>query len=337
MQLAFTVLLVVGVLLAVSGQVAAGTAVALIALAARFTGPLAEIGDFAGVLKMARNDLRRLTSILDEPALPEAATTADLPEPGALELDGVTFGYDPARPVLRDVDLRIPPRSMTALVGASGSGKTTVTRLLARFWDVDAGTVRVGGADVRDQPVEQLMAQLALVFQDVYLFDDTLEATIRVGRPDATDAELAEAARLAGVQEIVERLPDGWRTRVGEGGTALSGGERQRVSVARALLKQAPIVLLDEATAALDPENERFLTDALRTLAERSTVLVIAHRLPTVVAADRIVVLDDGGVAEAGTHTELLASGGRYAAFWETRRRARGWRLSGGAVPSGSE
>ncbi|MHA6628487.1 ABC transporter ATP-binding protein [Pseudonocardia sichuanensis] len=328
-QVVFTALLVVGVLLAVSGQLAVGTAIALIALAARFTGPLAEVGDYAGTLRMARNDLRRLTSILDERALPEAADPAPLPEPGAVELDGVSFGYETGRPVLRDVDLRIPPRTMTALVGSSGSGKTTVTRLIARFWDTDAGVVRVGGADVRDQPTEQLMDQLALVFQDVYLFDDTLEANIRVGRPGATEAEVRAAARLAGVEEIVDRLPRGWDTRVGEGGTSLSGGERQRVSVARALVKNAPIVLLDEATAALDPENERYLTDALRALAERSTLLVIAHRLPTVVAADRIVVLDGGGVAEQGTHAELLAAGGRYARFWDSRTRARGWRLTG--------
>ncbi|ODU05411.1 MAG: ABC transporter [Pseudonocardia sp. SCN 72-86] len=327
-QLTFTLLLVVGVALAVSGALAAGTAVALIALAARFTGPLAEIGDYAGVLKMARNDLSRLTAILDEKSLPEAPATVALTEPGALELDGVTFGYEPGRPVLRDVTLRVPPRGTTALVGASGSGKTTVTRLVARFWDVDAGVVRVGGADVRDQPTEQLMAQLALVFQDVYLFDDTLAANIRVGRPDATDEQVREAACLAGVAEIVERLPGGWESQVGEGGTALSGGERQRVSIARALLKDAPVVLLDEATAALDPENERYLTAALRTLAERSTVLVIAHRLQTVVAADRIVVLDDGRVAEQGTHDELLATGGRYADFWESRSRAKGWRLT---------
>jgi ATP-binding cassette subfamily B protein IrtB len=217
---------------------------------------------------------------------------------------------------------------MTALVGASGSGKTTITRLIARFWDVDDGVVRVGGVDVREQATEDLMAQLALVFQDVYLFDDTLEANIRLGRVGATEEEVREAAHLAGVDEIIERLPNGWSTRVGEAGARLSGGERQRVSVARALLKEAPIVLLDEATAALDPENERFVQRSLHRLAERSTLLVIAHRLDTVAAADQIVVLDEGHVAEVGTHAELLDLSGRYADFWESRRRARGWRLA---------
>jgi ATP-binding cassette subfamily B protein IrtB len=329
-QFAFTVLIVVGVLLALGGSADAVALVAVLALAARFTGPLAELSALSGAVRMAHNDVRRIAAVLDETPLSEPDTTQALPRPGEVELSGVRFGYGADRTVLRDVSFTVPPRTMTALVGASGSGKTTVTRLIARFWDVDDGVIRVGGTDVRAQRTEDLMAQIAMVFQDVYLFDDTLEANIRAGRPDATDAEVREAARLAGVDEIVARLPHSWETRVGEGGTALSGGERQRVSIARAIVKNAPVVLLDEATAALDAENERYVRAALRTLMTRSTLLVIAHRLPTVVAADQIVVLDDGGVAERGTHSELLASGGRYAAFWRERDRAKGWRLTTG-------
>jgi ATP-binding cassette subfamily B protein len=327
-QLAFTALIVVGVLLALGGSVDPVALVAVLALAARFTGPLAELSALSGAVRMAHNDVRRIAAVLEEQPLTEPTATAPLPQPGEIEFDGVTFGYTEDRPVLRNVSFTVPPRTMTALVGASGSGKTTVTRLIARFWDVDTGTVRIGGTDVRDQRTEDLMAQVAMVFQDVYLFDDTLAANIRVGRPDATDDEVREAGRLAGVNEIVDRLPNGWDTRVGEGGTALSGGERQRVSIARAIVKNAPIVLLDEATAALDAENERYVRDALQALMTRSTLLVIAHRLQTVVAADQIVVLDGGSVAERGTHEELLAANGRYAAFWRERNRAKGWRLT---------
>lgn len=218
---------------------------------------------------------------------------------------------------------------MTALVGPSGSGKTTISRLIARFYDVNAGVVRVGGVDVRDQDTATLMGQLSLVFQDVYLFDDTLIENIRLGRPDATDDDVRAAARTAGVTSIVDRLPQGWETRVGEGGSALSGGERQRVSIARALLKNAPIVLFDEATSALDPENEAHVAQSIRTLADTSTVLVIAHRLSTVIAADQIVVLtDDGHVDDIGTHAELLDRGGQYARFWAERSAAAGWTMA---------
>ncbi|GAA2785431.1 ABC transporter ATP-binding protein [Crossiella cryophila] len=326
-QLSFVLLVVVGVVLVLNAAIDPVTLVVLLALSARFVGPLTEVAGRSGMLRMAANDLSRLASVLNEPPLPVPADPKPVTKPGEIEFTDVTFGYREGTPVLDGLSLTIPPRTMTAVVGASGSGKTTLTRLVMRFFDANQGTVKVGGVDVRELSTEDLMAQVSLVMQDVYLFDDTLEANIRIGRPGATEEELREAARIAGVDEIVERLPEGWATRVGEGGASLSGGERQRVSVARAVLKDAPIVLLDEATAALDPANERHVQNALHTLMSRSTLLVIAHQLPTVVAADQILVLDGDRVAESGRHADLLAGGGRYAEFWNRRRRGSGWRL----------
>lgn len=276
-----------------------------------------------------RNRLDQLDEIFRTPPLPEPDEPLR-PADATVELSDVRFRYPDSPgsgPVLDGVGALLPANTMTALVGPSGSGKTTVTRLIARFWDVDGGSVRMGGVDVRDMDATTLAAHVAMVFQDVYLFEGTIEDNVRVGRPDATSEELADAARLARVDEIVERLPDGWNTAVGEGGAALSGGERQRISLARALLKRAPVLILDEATSALDPVNEMAISDTLRTLAGRCTLLVIAHRLPTVVAADRILVLDGGKVAESGTHEDLLAEDGIYRHFWQERSRVQGWRL----------
>lgn len=258
---------------------------------------------------------------------PSIAPTA-APTAPAIELQDVTFGYDADKPVLQDVSFSVPAGSMCALVGPSGSGKTTISRLIARFWDVNRGKVLVGGVDVRQQSISHLMNQLSLVFQDVYLFDDTLEANILVGNPGATHEQVERAARLAGVSEIVQRLPQGYQTPVGEGGRALSGGERQRVSVARALLKQAPIVLLDEATSALDAENEANIVAAMDELRRHATLLVIAHKMETIAGADQVVVLGENGRVEAvGTHAELLARPGTYQRYWKQREEASGWRL----------
>ncbi|MGV0606034.1 ABC transporter ATP-binding protein [Mycolicibacterium sp. XJ1904] len=324
-QAVFSALIAAGVWIAVQGDINPVTLVAILGLAARFASPLSQLAELGSAVRLATAELERITSILDTPSLTEPATASTLPAPGRVELDRVAFGYSD-RKVLTDVSFVAEPGTMTAMVGPSGSGKSTITKLIARFYDVDGGVVRVGGVDVRDQLTADLMAQLSLVFQDVYLFDDTLWENIRIGRPDADDAAIVEAARTAGLLSVVERLPDGWQTRVGEGGSALSGGERQRVSIARALVKNAPIVLFDEATSALDPENEHHVAESIRTLAQHSTVVVIAHKLSTVTAADNIVVLSaDGSVEDQGSHAELMARGGQYAQFWNQRVAASGW------------
>ncbi|MGW4070491.1 ABC transporter ATP-binding protein [Nocardia grenadensis] len=316
--------------LAVAGTLAPIPALAFIGLALRFSSTVSAITESAVALESRRPLLDALDEVLTARPLAEPAAPAELTAPGAVELDGVTFRYTPgSEPVLHDVSLTVPARSMVALVGPSGSGKTTIARVISRFYDVDEGRVLVGGVPVTDQTGEQLMAQLSMVFQDVYLFDDTLAANIAVGREDASDDEVRQAADLAGVTEIADRLPGGWESRVGEGGRALSGGERQRVAIARALLKKAPIVLLDEATSALDVENEAHVVAAIEKLREEATVLVIAHRLDTIARADLIVLLDTEGRAVAqGTHDELLASGGTYARFWEHLHSAQGWELT---------
>lgn len=313
--------------LALGGQLGPLEAFAFIGIALRFNQILSEISEQRLGLESQRQNVATVDD-LDASVLGDTTEPAALPTPGSIQLDRVRFGYRSDTPVLNSISLTVPPRTMTALVGPSGSGKTTIARLVARFYDVDSGTVRVGGIDVRDQSVEQLMGQLSMVFQAVYLFDDTLRANVLVGNPSASNDEIERAARLAGVSEIVDRLPDGWNSLVGEGGRALSGGERQRVSVARALLKRSSIVLLDEATSALDPENEANIVAAVEELRQRSTVLVIAHKLDTIRSADAIVVLgDDGCVEQAGTHDELIAAPGRYRDFWNSRIQASGWRL----------
>lgn len=340
-----SLIIVIG-LLAVGGSVSPVEAIVSIGLLLRFTQILVDIGMLASAFETRRPVLDLSHEVLSAPELPILPASCDQDpassnhdpsssdqDPAcsgsAVALTDVSFAYEADHPVLRGVSFQVAPGTMTAIVGPSGCGKTTIARLVARFYDVDAGSVSVGGRDVRQWDTAQLMAQLSLVFQDVYLFDDTLEANVRIGRADASDDDVKEVARLSGVDEIVERLPLGWNTRVGEGGRALSGGERQRVSIARALLKAAPIVLFDEATSALDPENENHITDAMDALRRNATLIVIAHKLDTITAADQIIVLDHSGrVAQVGTHAELYSqSDGQYRAFWQARSRATGWKL----------
>ena len=328
-QVVIITLISIAANLAVTGSLESIAAIAFIGLCLRFTQTLVGITESAAALEERRPALDAIDDVLAAQPLPEPTESAAQPTPGTIDLEDVHFGYGKEKPVLRGVSFHVPNRSMVALVGPSGCGKTTVARLVSRFYDVDSGAVKVGGFDVREQTTATLMKSLSMVFQDVYLFDDTLEANIRIGNPDATDEEVHEAARLAGVTEIVQRLPRGWETSVGEGGRALSGGERQRVSIARALLKKAPIVLLDEATSALDPENETNIVAAVDKLRENATVLVIAHKLDTIKKADTIVQFRaDGTIEDTGTHSELFERGGTYRAFWDTRAAAQGWQLT---------
>jgi ATP-binding cassette subfamily B protein len=314
-QAVFTALLVLGAYLALGDSIGAAEVLAILVLAARCADPLLSLADIGGKLHVARSELARLDAVLRTEPLPQAPEPVR-PERHDLELDSVTFRHGD-RTVLDGLSLRVPQGQRLAVVGPSGAGKSTLLQLLARFYDVDAGAVRMGGVDVRAIDPDELMARFAVVFQDVYLFDATIEENVRLGRPDATDAEVREAATAARLDEVVERLPGGWATNVGEGGALLSGGERQRVSIARALLKDAPVVLLDEVTSALDPVNEAAVHDGIERLMAGRTVVVVAHRLWTVRRADRIAFLDGGRIVEEGSHDELLGLGGRYAGFWE--------------------
>ena len=248
------------------------------------------------------------------------------PQSCDIELEHVSFSYD-KRKIIDYVSLSIPQRTTTAIVGPSGGGKSTLCNLIARFWDVDAGRVTLGGVDVKEYSMNSLMSNFSFVFQTVYLFADTIENNIKFGRQDATHEEVVEAAKKACCHDFISQLPDGYNTVIGEGGSTLSGGQKQRISIARAIMKDAPIVILDEATANVDPENEKELMDAVTALTKEKTIIMIAHRLKTVRHADRIVVVDKGRIVQQGTHEQLMQQEGIYRRFVDARERAVSWKL----------
>ena len=273
--------------------------------------------NFTTILSLIEAALARIEAVRAVAPLPQWPSQGDAATPAAIRIEDLEFRYAGAdAPALRGVDLDLPARGLTALVGPSGSGKTTLTRLLMRHADPQRGAVRIGGVDIRSLPPADLNRLISTVFQDVHLFDDTVLGNIGMARPDASEAEVQAAARAAHCLDFIERLPLGWQTRLGEAGGKLSGGERQRLSIARAILKDAPIVILDEPTAALDTESELAVQAAIDTLVADRSVIVIAHRLSTIVAADRILVFEDGRITQRGTHAQLLDSEGRYRQMW---------------------
>ena len=288
-------------------------------------GSVENINDAAhtlGVIDSAMNKLEALENVnyIDQDGTDIKPATYDI------EFRDVSFGYD-SRIVLHDLNFKIPQNSTTAIVGPSGSGKSTLCNLIARFYDVNSGTITVGGTDIRRFTCDSLLKNISMVFQNVYLFRDTIKNNIKFGSPDATDEQIIAAAKAARCHDFIMALPDGYDTVIGEGGSSLSGGEKQRISIARAMLKDAPIVILDEATASIDPENEHLIQEAISALTHGKTIITIAHRLATIENADQILVIDGGTVAQRGTHKELLQQEGTYKKFIQIREQAEGWRI----------
>ena len=314
---------------------------AIMAVTARTLLPLTKAAMYGSEADNAKVALRALGDILDARPLSDPEPGQEIePRGTTISLNDVSFSYDAGRPVLAGVSLSAPQGRVTALVGPSGAGKSTILRLAARFWDVDDGTVTIGGSPVRSMRASAIMGMTSMVFQDVYLFDTTIRENLRIARPEATDAELAEAARRARLDRVIEALPHGWDTQVGPGGMSLSGGERQRVAIARAFVKDAPILLLDEITSALDGENESAITEVVRELSEGRTVIVVAHRLSTVRQADEVVFLEPtqagARVAQRGTPQELAAVPGPFREFIEASTASSRWHISSLAAAASS-
>ena len=300
-------------------------AVVMVIAAFILFGALDSAGSYSSLLRNVDLNVSKAQSVLDMPTM-DIDGRDITPTNYDIDVENVEFSYD-KRKIIDGVSVHIPQKTTTAIVGPSGGGKTTLCHLIARFWDVDRGCVRLGGMNVKDYSMDSLMKNFSFVFQSVYLFQDTIANNIRFGQPDAPMEKVIEAARKACCHDFIMALPDGYETIIGEGGANLSGGEKQRISIARAIMKDAPIIILDEATANVDPESEQELTAAIEALTKEKTIMMIAHRLKTVRHADNILVIDGGKIVQSGTHDELMHQGGIYRRFVESRELAVGWKV----------
>ncbi len=325
LQIAGVGMMTAAVLLQISGAISIADALMVLVMSFLVFNQIKAFGMGVSMLRLAAAAIDRTVETEDMPRMDEDGKALS-PEKHDIVFDHVDFSYE-EKPILHDISVTLPDRTTTAVIGPSDSGKTTFCNLIARFWDTDSGSVKIGGYDVRDYTLESLMDQISVVLQNVYLFADTIENNIKFGRPDAAHEEVVAAAKAACCDDFIESLPDGYNTVIGEGGASLSGGEKQRISIARAMLKNAPIVILDEATANVDPENEDRLQKAIEALTRDKTIIMIAHRLKTVRHADQILVIDHGRIVQKGRHEQLIAEPGIYADFVGGKKQAVDWKL----------
>jgi len=320
------IILLVGSYLFLGGELSLEIFLLFLVLGLQIYVPIQNLFVYMAMMRVMDASMERVIEVLNRKPLPEPDNNPELNR-FDIEFKNVSFKYEDTE-VLKAVNFTVPQNTITALVGPSGAGKTTVANLIARFWDVDSGEILIGGCNIKDLKTDRLLSYISMVFQDVYLFNDSIINNIKFGNKEATKEEVIAAATAAQCHEFIEKLPHGYDTVVGEGGATLSGGEKQRVAIARAILKDTPIVILDEATAYVDPENEILIQKAINSLVKSKTLIIIAHRLSTITSANQILVIDGGKVIEHGMHSELVARDGLYKRFWEKRQKARGWKIT---------